>query len=166
MRIRDLRNGGYFVEHVEGKEPLHIKNTLVAQGAQWFLRTMFRGEAVLPATYYLGLTNSSYTFDTATLALMAAGEPVANGYARQALNKNTTDWTVQEVNGVYQALSKIVTFTCTTAPWTVNWLRMFLCDAAAGTAGNVVAVSGPAPAARVVNVGAGPSIQYQFYLRG
>lgn len=174
--IRDLRSGGYFIEHprnvggkVAGskvKGPHYVKNTLVANGANWFLRTMFRGEAVLPATYYLGLTNASYTFDGATLAGLAAGEPVANGYARQALNKNTTDWTVQEVNGIYQALSKMCSFTCTTAPWTVQWLRMFLCDASAGTSGNVIAVSGPAPAPRNVIVGGGPEIQYAFYLRG
>lgn len=166
MHIRDLRSGGYFIEHRADDEPIYHKNTLVANGASWFLRTMFRGEAVLPATYYLGLTNASYTFDGATLAGLAAGEPVGNGYARQALNKNTTDWTVQEVNGIMQALSKIVAFTCTGAPWTVAWLRMFICDASAGTVGNVVSVSGPAPGPRTVLVGGGPSVQYAYYLRG
>lgn len=166
MRIRDLRNGGYFIEHQADGSKREVKNTLVATGASWFLRTMFRGEAVLPATYYMGLTNAAYTFDGATLAGLAAGEPVGNGYARQPLVKNTTDWTVQEVNGVMQALSKIAIFTCTGAGWTQNWLRMFLCDAAAGTAGNVVAVAGPAPGPRVVGVGAAPSCQYAFYLRG
>lgn len=166
MRIRDLRSGGYFTEHQPGGEKIELKNTLVANGASWFLRTIFRGEAVLPATYYLGLTNAAYSFDGTTLASLAAGEPVANGYARQALVKNTTDWTVQEVNGVMQALSKIVNFTCTTAPWTIDWLRMFICDASAGTSGNVISVSGPAPGPRHVIVGAGPAIDYAYYLRG
>lgn len=156
--------GGYFIEHTP-KGLLYHKNTLVATGASWFLRTMFRGEAVLPATYYVGLTNAAYTFDGATLATMAAGEPVGNGYARQALEKNTTDWTVQEVSGVMQALSKIVQFTAT-ALWTQNWQRAFLCDAAAGTVGNVIAVSGPTPVARTVNTGQGPAVQYTYYLRG
>lgn len=166
MRIRDLKSGGYFVEYFEDGSELAIKNTLVEKGAEWFLRTMFRGESVLPSTYYMGLTNAAYTFDTATLASIAAGEPVGNGYARQALNKNTTDWTVQEVNGVLQALSKMVTFACTGSPWTVAWVSAFLCDAASGTSGNVISVSGPAPAPRTVGVGFGPSLQYQYYLRG
>lgn len=168
-------HGGYFVEHefdmrynrlpeFERKKS-NIKNTLVATGASWMLRTIFRGEAVLPATYYVGLTNAGYSFDATTLAAMAAGEPVGNGYARQAAVKNTSDWTVQEVNGVMQALSKMLTFTAS-GLWTQNWQRAFLCDAAAGTAGNVLAVSGPTPNPRTVNTGQGPSIQYTFYLRG
>lgn len=166
MRIRDIKNGGYFTEHFPDGDKLEIKNTLVATGASWFLRTMFRGEAVLPATYYMGLTNSAYTFDTATLVLMAAGEPVGNGYARQPLVKNTVDWTVSEINGVMQALSKNVTFACTGAPWTQNWVRAFLCDQAAGTAGNVISVSGPTPSPRSVLVGQGPTLNYTYYLRG
>lgn len=164
--LKRPRNGGYFeLVDADGNVIYRKKNTLVANGASWFLRTVFRGEAVLPATYYLGLTNAGYTFDGATLAALAAGEPVGNGYARQALVKNTTDWTVQEVNGVMQALSKIATFTAS-ADWTAQWLRMFICDASAGTVGNVVSVSGPAPALRTVLNGQGPSVRYSYYLRG
>lgn len=173
MRSMDAQSaleGGYFVEYVKSrgrfKESARHKNTLTATGAGWLLRSFFRGEALAPATYYMGLTNATYTFDSNTLASMAAGEPVGNGYARMALVKNTTDWTVQELGtNIMQALSKLVTFTCTTAPWTINWVRGFICDAAAGTAGNVIAVSGPAPAPRVVLVGAGPTLNYQYYLR-
>lgn len=157
-------HGGYFIEHVAGRAGKPIKNTLLQTGASWFLRTMFRGEAVLPATYYLGLTNATYTF-TSTLAVLAAGEPAGNGYARQPLVKNTTDWTVQSVNGVMQALSKICLFTAS-ADWDKTWQRMFICDVVNGTAGNVIAVSGPAPTPRTVLNGQGPSIQYQYFLRG
>lgn len=173
MRSMDAQSaleGGYFVEYAKRKnrmeETLRLKNTLTAVGASYLLRTCFRGEAVLPATYYMGLTNASYTFDAATLATMAAGEPVGNGYARQALVKNTVDWTVQELGtNIMQALSKLVTFTCSGSPWTVNWVRGFICSAAAGTVGDVIAVSGPAPSPRVVNVGLGPTLNYQYYLR-
>lgn len=173
MRSMDAQSaleGGYFVEYVRCKgkmvESIRHKNTLTATGAGWLLRSFFRGEALAPATFYMGLTNAAYTFDSNTLASIAAGEPVGNGYARQALVKNTTDWSVQELGtNIMQVLSKLVTFTCSTAPWTQNWVRGFICDAAAGTAGNVLAVSGPAPSPRVVAVGAGPSLNYQFYLR-
>jgi hypothetical protein len=160
-----MRNGGYFIEHLPNGRLKFHKNTLVQTGASWFLRTVFRGEAVLPATYYMGLTNAGYSFDGTTLAGLAAGEPVGNGYARQALTKNTVDWTVQEVNGAMQALSKNVTFTAS-ADWTQAWTRAFLCDAAAGTVGNVIAVAGPAPAPRTVLNGQGPTMNYTFYLRG
>lgn len=156
--------GGHFVEWVDGKPLPPLKNTLLRTGASFFLRTIFRGEAVLPATYYLGLTNIAGGW-LSTLADIAVGEPVGNGYARQALVKNTVDWTVQEVNGFMQALSKIDVFTAS-ANWDKQWNRMFICDQAAGTAGNVFSLSGPAPALRTVLTGQGPSIQYEYFLRG
>ena len=159
--------GGYFVEYVKNKKQPRVKNTLVKYGAQSFLQTVFQALTPLAGTLYLGLTNAAYTFDQAALlTALNAGEPVGNGYARQALIRDNTHWTVSEVNGVMMVQSVIVNFTCTGAPWTQNWLRMFICDAAAGTAGNVVSLSGAAPAPRVVNVGAGPAIQYEYFLRG
>jgi hypothetical protein len=164
MHVHDIRNGGYFVEYQNGIPLEPIKNTLVEQGAKWFLQTMFRGEDVLPDTYYLGLTNATYSF-TSALSVLTAGEPSGNGYVRQALNRDTTDWTVQVVNGVMQALSKVVTFTAS-ANWDKSWQRAFICDVETGDTGNIIAVSGPAPTARTVLSGAGPSVQYQYFLRG
>lgn len=165
-RIRDLRTGGYFVENPGTRHEHTIKNTIVAQGGTLWLRAIFRGEATVPGSYYLGLSNAAYTFDNATVTLLAAGEPVGNGYARKQLQANTGDWTVSEVNGVLQAQSKIVTFTCSGAQWTVAYTRMFLVDSASGNSGNIYAVSGPTPSPRTVLVGAGPSVQYNFWLRG
>ena len=160
----DFLGGGYYREYIDDVPQEPIKNTLLRAGASYFGRTLFRGEAVLPATYYLGLTNVAYTW-TSSLADLAAGEPVGNGYARQPLVKNTVDWTVQEINGVIQVLSKIVNFTAS-ANWDKQWNRMFLCDQAAGTAGFAFSVSGPAPALRTVTTGNGPAIDYQYFFRG
>ena len=161
-----MKRGGYFIERVPGRDDLEIKNTLVKFGAESFLRDIFRKETTLLAnTWYLGVTNLSYNFDTSTLADIAAGEPVGNGYARQALGRGTVDWTVDEINGVMRAISKTCVFTAS-ANWDKNWLRIFLCDAAAGTVGNLIALSGPAPAPRTVLSGAGPSLAYTFFLRG
>lgn len=162
--------GGYFAEYVKNKGKFvykqRTKNTLVSTGANWFLRDIFRKETtLLPNTFYLGLTSAAYTFDTATLAAINAGEPVGHGYARQAINRDTVDWTVSEVNGVMMAQSKVVTFTAS-SDWASTWLRMFICDQAAGTAGFVISLSGPAPAARTVLSGSGPSVSYQYFLRG
>lgn len=160
----DREPGGYYIEYVDGIAQKPIKNTMLRTGAQWFLQTFFQGLAVTPATYYMGLTNAAYTW-TSTLADLNVGEPAGHGYARQAITKNNVDWTVAEVNGFMQALSKIVTFTAS-SNWDKQWNRMFICDQAAGTAGSVVSVSGPAPALRTVLSGAGPSCQYEYFLRG
>lgn len=152
--------GGYF--NIDGEE---YKNTLVAVGCTRFLRSMFRGENTLPTNFYVGLTNASYDFDTTTIADLAVGEPVGNGYARQPVVRNTTDWVVQEVNGIIQAQSKTVTFTAS-ADWDKTWRRAFLCDIASGTSGNLYAVSGPTPAARTVLLDNGPLVTYEFWLRG
>ncbi len=165
-RVHDLRSGGYFIENPEKPTRREIKNTIAAQGGTLWLRAIFRGEATVPGSYYLGLSNAAYTFDSATVTLLAAGEPVGNGYARQQLHANTSDWTVTEVNGVLQAQSKIVTFTCSGSNWTIAYTRMFLADSASGNSGNIYAVSGPTPSPRTVLVGAGPSVQYNFWLRG
>lgn len=171
-RYRQKEYQGIFIEHEfdlrrasRPAKQIEMPNTLLRTGATWMLQTVFQGLAVTPVTYYLGLTSAGYSW-TSTLAALAAGEPVGNGYARQALTKNNVDFTVQEVNGVMQVISKLVTFTCAGAQWTQNWQRGFICDAAAGTVGDVVAVSGPAPTARVVGVGQGPTMQYTGYLRG
>lgn len=158
--------GGHF-RILDPKVPdgyIRIKNLLLKQGAQRTLQVTYQAAAATPASYYMGLTNVTENWNS-TLADLAAGEPVGNGYARQAIAKNNVDWTVQEVNGFMQALSKIVTFTAS-ANWDKQWNRMFITDQAAGTAGYVWSVSGPAPSLRTVLTGAGPSCQYEYFLRG
>ncbi|HMD82453.1 MAG TPA: hypothetical protein VKE92_14150 [Anaerolineales bacterium] len=157
--------GGCFVliDPKTGRELEEIANTIVGDGADAFLRSLFRGEATAPATYYLGLTNASYTFASATLTAIAAGEPSGNGYARQALVKNTSDWAVSAVNNQYKAESISVTFTAS-GTWSPNWTRMFLCNASSGTSGIVFALSG-ARSAQVVQSGQGPTLKYRFWLR-
>jgi hypothetical protein len=129
------------------------------------MQRTFRGEDVMPASLFMGLTNVGGSFDDVTLADLAAGEPVGNGYARQELVTGTSDWTVDEVNGVIRVISKTVEFTAS-ANWDKAWDRMFLCTVLDGTSGDVFAISGPAPAPRTVLSGAGPSINYEFWLRG
>lgn len=154
------KQGGYF--NIDGEE---YKNTLVAVGCTLFLRSMFRGESTLPTNFYIGLTNAGYNFDTTTIADLAVGEPSGNGYARQQVVRNTTDWTVQEVNGVIQAKSKTVTFTAS-ANWNKTWQRAFLCSVVSGSSGDLYAVSGPTPAVRTVLLNNAPLITYEFWLRG
>lgn len=156
---------GFFIFDQGNPEERWVKNTIVAKGAEFFLRTLFRGETVLPATYYVGMTNSAYAFDTATLAAMAAGEPTNGGYVRQAANQDTTDWDVVVINNVYYAQSKSLVFPAT-ADWNKVVSRAFLCDAETGTAGNVFAVSGADPLPKTILDGVGITLSYVLRLRG
>lgn len=158
--------GGYFQILDKNGEVAHeIKNGLTVYGGTQLLQSFFQKTVIGVADLYLGLTNEDYTFDGTTLAALAAGEPAGNGYARQALVLSNAGWVISEVNGVLQCQSAICTFTAS-ADWSSQWQRMFLCDANAGTAGNVIAVSGPAPNLVQTLNGAGPSMRYVHYLRG
>lgn len=143
-----------------------IDNTVIGQGVSLFLRSLFRAESVMPADFYIGLTNSSVDFlDGTALATAAATEPSGHGYARQATVRGTSDWTVELVNGVYRARSKVVTFTAS-SDYTQAYSRLFLTDQASGTAGIVFAVSGPTPDPVLILNGAGPSCGYIFNMGG
>lgn len=143
-----------------------LKNALVSDGAEYFLRTIFRGEAILPATYYIGLTNVNPGFAGSSLVAVNAGEPaVAHGYARQAAVKNTVDWTVTFVNGAWRAQSKVVTFTVS-SDYVTSWNRLFLCNVNAGTGGLVFSLSGPAPALILPLLADGNfTAQFSFWMR-
>lgn len=142
-----------------------IPNTIVKNGAEIFLQNLFQDvQTNMPAAYYLGLTDATYTYDSADLSDIAAGEPTGNGYARQLLTRNDTDWDVAEVNGLMRARSKLVTFTAS-ANWDVAWSRMFLCNQASGTSGFVFALSGALLTPATVLSGDGPSVRYEFWNR-
>lgn len=156
--------GGSFVFN-PGPNEVVVKNTVVTKGAEYYLRTLFRNENILPANFYMGLTNSDYTF-ASVLADVAAGENTigVNGYARGVIARDTVDFTVTQVNGLWQARSKTITFTAS-ANWAKTWNKAFLANVASG-AGLLFAVSGPAPAAQTVLSGDGPSMAYQYIFRG
>jgi hypothetical protein len=111
------------------------ENTLLDEGEQMILDIAFRAAA--QGSFYLGLANDT-PLETDTLADLA-GEPVGNGYARQALARNTTDWPVLALDsGDYRVISKLATFMAaggSIGPVTM----MFLCDAASGTVGKYIA---------------------------
>jgi hypothetical protein len=116
--------------------PIITPNTVVKDGAEMFLQLLFQATDNLPASFWLGLTGASYDYDNALLSDIVAAEPSGNGYARQELVRNDTDWDVSEVNGIMRARSKIVTFVAS-ANWDKTWKRMFLCSAGTGTTGTV-----------------------------
>lgn len=154
---------GCFILNPGTPQEIRVPNTIVEDGADKILRSVCRGEATLPAAFYMGLTNAAYEFDDADLDDIEAGEPVGNGYARQVLTRNTTDWNAPSLeNNAMRCVSKSVTFTAS-AEWNVAWTRMFLANVASG-AGNVFALSG-ALSPQTVLAGAGPTLRYELWCR-
>lgn len=149
---------GTFVHNGE-----EIDNTIVGEGWQLMLQSMFQAGAVLPTNFYLGLTSANLNYNS-VLADATAGEPVGNGYARQPLVRSGSGWTVELVNGLYRARSANVTFTAS-ANWASTYSRMFLANVVSG-AGKLFAASGPSPSPISVLSGAGPVCSYILNLQG
>ena len=81
-------------------------------GEEWLCKVAFSEAATVPVNFYIGLDNRTSAAEADTLASLS-GEPSGNGYSRQAVASNATDWTVSQDGGSgdWQALSKTVTFT-------------------------------------------------------
>lgn len=110
-----------------------VPNHFTILGMQQLLRAAFWHEEL---EWLVGLCNANQA-DSLQLALV--GEPDAtNGYARQNLLLNTTNWpTISIVNGESFVESREFTFTATGA-YSESVSRMFLTDGE-----HVIAVSSP-----------------------
>lgn len=160
---RPAGHGGVYTINRGKPNERRVKNTVVKDGAELFVRSLFRGEAVMPATFYMGLTNANYSYSSALLSDIAVGEPTGNGYARQPLGRNTTDWAFATVGNFTKAESIDVTFTAS-AQWDKAWTRMFLCNVASGTAGIVFSLSKAIDPQTVLS-GEGPTLNYEHWIR-
>jgi len=160
---RPSRIGGEYILHPGKPNECRVKNTVTGDGAALFLRNLFRAEAVMPATFYLGLTNASYTYSSALLVDIAAGEPTVGGYGRQPILRDIPSWVISQISDTTRCRSIPVTFTAT-AQWDKQWTRMFLCDAASGTVGTVFSLS-KALDPQTVLAGQGPSMAYEHWIR-
>lgn len=158
---------GQFILNPGTPQELILPNTMTSVGSQMMYQSTFQATA-LAATFYLGLVNNPlFDWANSTIANLTGGglEPVGNGYARQAVTRNGTDWTVSFVNNLAKVRSKNLVFTAS-ANWNVPWQRMFLCDVSSGTSGNLFAVSRKVlNAPLTVLSGAGPTMAWEQYMR-
>lgn len=106
------------IQHVrQGKiiwEAKDLYNLLHTEAEEFFLNCLFASEEV-PADYYLGLDDREELAAADTMDDIL-DEPTTNGYLRQTVN-TTNGWTVTLHNGVYRALSQIVSFTAAGGSW-------------------------------------------------
>ena len=128
---------------------LGLHNLMPDEGEQWLLEVAFSEVQSVPAAFQIGLTDqvASNIDEATTEATIADGtdgvEPSANGYARQPVNSDGTDWTVALDAGDYRAVSKVVTFTASggSIPPSGAVDFMFLATGAAGKLISAVALS-------------------------
>lgn len=155
--------GGYFVITIDGKS-IRQKNTLVTYGAQAILMNDFQADAsMMPASFYLGLTGSGYEFDS-DLPDISNGEPVGNGYVRQALSRDAGTWTVSLENGIWRVQSTPIQFAAT-GQWTKTWMRAFLATTVDNT-GHLFCISGPLANGQQTTTTANPPlIAYEYWVR-
>lgn len=86
------------------------RNGLADAGEEAMLETFFRGRALYePTEFYVRLCNDTLV-ETDTLVTIT-GEPSANGYAPQLLERSTVGFPTKELDeGDYRIVSKEVTF--------------------------------------------------------
>jgi hypothetical protein len=102
------------IEHVRNGKVIwqskNLYNTLHTEGENLLLQVLFTNDGMLPpVNYYLGLDNRPVIAISDTMASLQ-GEPVGFGYVRQAVS-SATGWQIGLTNGVYAAVTEIVTFT-------------------------------------------------------
>jgi hypothetical protein len=92
-----------------------VPNHLADEGEKSMLDAFFRGQNI-PTAFELALFNDT-PVDTDKVKDLT-GEPTSGGYARQALNRDTTDWPILELHeGDWRVASKAVTFAATGGDW-------------------------------------------------
>jgi len=149
---------------------LTIKNTVVAEGDENFLRAITRNEAMglagSPALFYVGLCNSASVADSDVLTTLVTEPTVTFGYSRKSVERNSTGWpTIDTVNGQRRAASKVLTFTASGGNFSAAFSRAFLCSVASGTGGLLFSVSGALTVPVQLLDGESFQLQYELYIR-
>lgn len=162
---------GAFVFYPGEDREFRIPNTIVAEGENSFLKMLFQGDDTIVAdagNFYLGLCGLAFGDQTTVLSTLVGEPTVTNGYARQAISRDTTGWpsaNLTQVNGIWKATTKVVTFTASGGDFSGPIQRAFLCSVSSGSSGKLFAVGGALPTAMTIISGQSLPAQYEFYLR-
>lgn len=160
--------GQFTISDPRGKEPdIILPNQLISEGIESFLKMMMRGtttDVSVGGNFYLGICGSTID-DDETLATLPGEPTVTNGYARNAISRDATGWpTIGQVNGVWRALSKSVTFSASGGSFSETWYRCFLCNVSSGTSGLLYAVSAARDTPLLLTSGLSRVVTYELYL--
>lgn len=158
---------GQFRLYPGEKREIVIPNTVVDTGERDFLKMMMQdNQAVVAggANFYLGLCAET-PGETDTLVDITTEPSGAGGYAREGVARSGVGFpTIDQVNGVYRAVSQVVVFAASGADFDTAIDRCFLCSVASGTAGTLFAYSGALASLTTVLDGETLSMQYELFL--
>ncbi len=145
---------------------IRIPNIVTDQGEEDVLTYLFTDVDWLTAdTYHLGLCGDANVAEDAVLADLTDEPTSAGGYARKPLVRNVTDFPViDQVNGVFRAQSKLLTYTASGAAFSTAFTRAFICNVATGTVGRLLAFSGGLPSGVTLLDGQSFDLKYELYL--
>lgn len=147
------------------KNGLVIPNNVTKFGCETILTTAMRDAAV---TFYVGLCSAVYDPE---LQIEDMDEPTigVNGYARQALARNSTDWpTLSELNDEAFLESKELVWAAVGGEFSEAITRMFITTTLAGVTGDVFALSAALPDELIIDEDtdlADRTFTYRLYMR-
>lgn len=109
------------IQHVRNNniiwQEFNVLNQLHSDGEAFLLRCCFDNTGDLPPQqYYFGLDNRGLIETADTIEDLVEEPSISNGYSRQPVSSNG-EFTIEIVNGVYRATSKIVSFSATAGGW-------------------------------------------------
>lgn len=149
-----------------GAPDLIIDNIIVDAGEEDFLQAIFQDAFPIAggANFYIGLCDQ-IPAETDTLVDVTTEPTVTNGYARQAIPRNSTGFpTITTINGHKAIQSTTETFTASGGNFDDAFTRIFLSDQSSGTAGALFSYSGPLTSALTVLSGQSFQVIYECFL--
>ncbi len=116
MKIKYVEHRDCVGELINRQE--NIRNTLHSGGEAFLIQAAFIGgpvSSVIPDTYFIGLDNRESVAIADEMADIV-GEPATGGYARNEVS-STDEFSLVYSNGLYSAVSPVLTFRSTSASW-------------------------------------------------
>ena len=139
----------------------------VREGLKYVLQVSFSEEDTVPANFYLALISDTGVGETDAFSDWTEIEtPGANGYARQAVATDNTDFTVSDITGAdVIATTATQTFTCSGVGWkTAGAVCMIMSDV--GGDGGITMCAADLGTARSLTTGDSLQVAMQLELEG
>lgn len=140
-----------------------VPNTIVAEGAEAYLARLFQGSAI--TGFFVGLCDQGPAHADVLVDITTEPTIGVNGYARQALAQNGTDWPIISTQNEESFIqSKQVDFTASGGDFDAAHSRLFLCSVSTGSGGVLYAYSAALQLPTTVLDTETFSAQYQLFL--
>ncbi len=153
--------GEFIILQPNGNEII-LPNTIVAEGTEEYLKRIFQGASI--TGFFVGLCDQGPTHGDVLTSVTSEPTIGVNGYARQALVQNGTDWPIiNTANEETSIESKQIDFTASGGDFDNAHSRLFLCSVVSG-AGLLYAYSAALQVATLVLDTETFSAKYRMYL--